>query len=188
MTADPDPTPDEQKAHSHVRGVEHIGITVPDHDAALAFFQDAFGAEILFSHTDTAGGPIHGRDVGAKNGLPADRAMAKVSMLRLKNGPNIEIFEIDRPEGQPGTDIVFLGISHFSVNVSDIGRAAEAFRAAGGTMLSSPYDLGPPERAEGNRGVFGRAPWGLLIEMEQLPGPMDYASGARSTRWQPDGG
>ena len=28
-----------------IRGIEHVGVTVPDHDAAVAFFKAAFDAE-----------------------------------------------------------------------------------------------------------------------------------------------
>ncbi len=40
MSTDFDPSPS--------RGVEHVGMTVPDIEAATSFFVGAFGAEILF--------------------------------------------------------------------------------------------------------------------------------------------
>ena len=170
---------------STIRGIEHIGITVPDHDAAVSFLKAAFGAEPMFSQTASNGGPMPAEDVGPMNGLRAGTAMKKVSVLRMKHGPNIEVFEIDRPAGTPATNIADYGISHFSVNVSDVYAAAGAFAEAGGELLSDPYELGGPEEGPGNRGVFGRTPWGLLIEMEQLPAPMHYYPEAEARRWLP---
>lgn len=173
-------------AHARIRGIEHIGITVPDHDAAVSFFRKAFGAELLLSQTRTNGGPISAEEVGAKNGLRAGTRMMKVSILRLKNGPNVEIFEIDLPQGTPVDNVANYGISHFSVTVEDIDAMSEAFARAGGTLLEGPYDLGAPEDGPGNRGRFGRTPWGLLIEFEQFPAPISYAAEATSTRWLPE--
>ncbi|GKT33619.1 Short-chain dehydrogenase/reductase SDR like protein, partial [Aduncisulcus paluster] len=168
---------------SNIRGLEHIGITVPDHDEAVAFFTAAFGAEEIISQTRTNGGPIPASDVSPMNGLRAGTSMVKVSILRLRNGPNVELFEIDRPGGTPDANIADFGISHFSVNVEDVDTAIRAFEAAGGGRLSDPYNLGAPEDGPGNRGVFGRAPWGLLVEIQQLPATMTYLPDAQATRW-----
>lgn len=168
-----------------VRGIEHIGITVPDHAAAVSFFEQAFGAEVLFSLTDKDRPPITHKDVGAQNGLRASKAIVAVSMLRLQNGPNVEVFEIDAPEGRTGRGIADYGISHFSVTVDDIDAATRRFAEAGGTLLEGPYDLGDQEAGAGNRGRFGRAPWGLLIEFEQLPSPMSYDGEPDAPRWLP---
>ncbi|MCA0922172.1 VOC family protein [Pseudooceanicola nanhaiensis] len=170
----------------NIRGIEHIGITVPDHDAAVAFFKAAFGAVDVISQTAATGGPMPAEEVGPMNDLRPGTSMLKVSILRLRNGPNVEIFEIDRPGGTTDANIANYGISHFSVNVGDIQAAASAFEAAGGTLVSAPYDLGAPEDGPGNKGVFGRAPWGLLIEIQQLPAPMTYLPDAPEARWFPE--
>lgn len=169
----------------NLRGVEHIGITVPDHARALAFFRDALGAEVLFSLTDKSRDPLRGDDLGAKNGLLPGTAIVAVSMLRFANGPNLEIFEIDRPRRDEPASISDIGISHFSVTVEDVDAACARFSEAGGTLLQGPYDLMGQEEGPNNRGRFGRTPWGLLIEFEQLPAPMSYDQDATAARWLP---
>ena len=167
------------------RGVEHIGITVPDHDAAVRFFQQAFGAEPLFSLARKGEDAIAAAQIGSKNGLAPGTAIVAVSMLRVQNGPNLEVFEIDRPAGAAGQGISDLGISHFSVTVDDIEAATQRFVDAGGSLLEGPYDLSGQEAGEGNRGRFGRTPWGLLIEFESFGSPIKYDPGARALRWFP---
>lgn len=167
------------------RGVEHIGITVPDHDAALSFFRDAFGAEPLFSLTQKDQPSITSDDVGSKNGLAPGTAIVAMSMLRVQDGPNLEIFEIDRPHGAPGQGIEDIGMSHFSLTVDDIDAATQRFAAAGGALLEGPYELTGQEQGAGNRGCFGRTPWGLLVEFESFGAPTQVDSGSRLRRWLP---
>lgn len=167
------------------RGIEHLGITVPDHAQAVAFFKAALDAEVLFSLTDKARAPLPGEALGAKNGLLPRTAIIAVSMLRFGNGPNLEIFEIDHPRRREAGNISDVGISHFSITVDDIDQACERFAKAGGTLLEGPYALTGQEQGTGNRGRFGLTPWGLLIEFEQLPAPMRYDAGTSATRWMP---
>ncbi|MEG6509513.1 VOC family protein [Methyloligella sp. 2.7D] len=175
----------DMSQQTNFRGIEHIGITVPDHAEAVAFFVEAFGAEVLYSLTDKSRPPLSGDAIGSKNGLLKSTAIVAVSMLRFGNGPNVELFEIDRPRSTQNASISDIGISHFSITVEDIDAASESFAAAGGTLLEGPYPLTDQEEGPGNRGRFGLAPWGLLIELEQLPAPMTYDEGASTTRWLP---
>mgnify|MGYP000106117913 CR=1 FL=1 len=170
---------------SNFRGLEHIGITVPDHAEAVAFFREAFGAEVLFSLTDKSRAPLRGEDIGSKNGLLKETAIVAVSMLRFGNGPNLEIFEIDRPRNTRALGISDIGISHFSITVDDIDAASARFKAAGGELLEGPYPLTDQEEGPGNRGRFGLTPWGLLTEFEQLPSEMTYDEGTTAKRWLP---
>lgn len=170
---------------SNFRGLEHVGITVPDHGAAVAFFRQVFGATVLFSLVEKDGPPLRAETIGPKNGLLKDTAIVAVSMMRFGNGANLEVFEIDRPRGAGKANIADLGISHFSVTVDDIEAASQRFREAGGELLEGPYPLSGNEEGPGNRGRFGLTPWGLLIEFEQFASPMTYDEGATDTRWLP---
>lgn len=167
------------------RGVEHLGITVPDHDAAVRFFKDAFGATILFSLVKPGDLPVGSSEVGPRNGLADGTAIKAVSMLRLANGPNIEIFEIDRPRRTGPSGISDHGISHFSLTVEDMEAVTGRFVEAGGTLLEGPYDLTGQEEGAGNRGRFGRTPWGLLIEFESFASSTRTDEGASQRRWFP---
>lgn len=167
------------------RGIEHIGITVPDHDAAVRFFQDAFGAEPLFSLVRKGEPPLGAAKVGPQNGLAPGTAIVALSMLRVQDGPNLEIFEIDRPQSALGQGIADFGLSHFSVTVADVDAATARFERAGGTLLEGAYDLTGQEAGPGNRGRFGRTPWGLLVEFESFASPIRYDPEARARRWFP---
>ncbi|MFP8967435.1 VOC family protein [Pokkaliibacter sp. CJK22405] len=175
----------ERKGNRGIKGIEHIGITVPNHEQAVAFFEQAFGATPLFSLVTKNDPPMTFEDVGPKNGLRPGTAMVAVTMMRLANGANVELFEIDYPGKKESIGISDIGISHFSLNVQDINTATDAFVKAGGQLLEGPYELGGQEEGEGNMGCFGLTPWGLLVEFERFDSPLQYDEGATETRWFP---
>lgn len=48
-----------------------------------------------------------------------------------------------------------------------------------------PDSLTDQEEGLGNKGCFGRTPWGLLIEFEQLPHDIGSDAEAEAWRWLP---
>ncbi len=169
----------------NIRGIEHIGITVPSHADAVRFFENAFGATALFSLTGPGKPPLSADQVGSKNGLLPGTAIVAVTMMRLGNGPNVELFEIDVPRRTESDTISDIGISHFSLTVDDMAAATAQFEKAGGTLLEGPYGLTGQEEGDGNRGRFGLTPWGLLVEFESFASPFSYDEGATEERWIP---
>lgn len=158
---------------------------MPNHAEAVDFLQKALGAQVLFSLVGKDQEPMTSDEIGPKNGLLPGTAIVAITMLRFAHGPNLEIFEIDRPNRTETTSISDIGISHFSVSVEDIDSVCEQFVAAGGSLLQGPYPLLGQEEGPGNMGRFGLSPWGLLIELVQLPAPIQYDEGATAVRWLP---
>lgn len=169
----------------NLAGIEHIGITVPSHAQAIDFFQKAFSAQPLYSLVHKHDQPMGSDDAGPKNGLLPGTAIVAITMLRFAHGPNVEIFEIDRPNRTETIGIADIGITHFSVSVENIETACKQFEEAGGSLLEGPYPLSGQEEGPGNMGRFGLTPWGLLVEFVQLKAPIQYDEGATATRWLP---
>ena len=63
-----------------------------------------------------------------------------------------------------------------------MSKATKLFTAAGGELLSEPHSLANMENQPGNSGVYGKAPWGTLIELITYPGGLKDKS---ITRWTP---
>ena len=106
-------------------------------------------------------------------------------MLRLGNGPNIELFTytgVDQDDPVRPNDF---GIQHVCLYVDDIDAAAARFAAAGGTLLSEPGDLPGGDAGPGNRYVYTRTPWGSTIELVTYPSPQAYESRTELRRWRP---
>lgn len=169
-----------------IRGIEHIGITVPAIEQAERFFQAAFGARTLYALIEKGGKSQHGEDMHHKNGLEPGTTIVAMRMMRLGEGANVELFEVDGGHGSTPHSPSRMGLHHFALYVDDLNAAAAQFRAAGGTMREGPIDLGGKERGRGNRAWFGLTPWGLQVEFIHLPSPLALDDPQHSgPRWMP---
>jgi catechol 2,3-dioxygenase-like lactoylglutathione lyase family enzyme len=127
---------------------------------------------------------LAGADAEIQLGLPTGAKIVHMRLLRLGNGPSLELFQVSDAVQRGPAALPDIGLQHFALYVDNIDEAAARFEAAGGTLLSSPNPLVGPEAAPHNRWLYGRAPWGSLIELVTYP---DGVKVPRSTpgRWTP---
>jgi catechol 2,3-dioxygenase-like lactoylglutathione lyase family enzyme len=146
------------------RSVDHLAYTVPDLEAAVAFFRDILGAEELYrsSGPDSAGAATF----GARFNTHPDAAyrLAKLSLC----GRAFELFEYQAPDlrrEQPRN--CDAGGCHFGVVVDDVDAAAELLRTQPGVrVLGSPSEIPSSHpMLGGRRWVYFLTPWGLQIEL-----------------------
>ena len=178
------------KTHADVdrrntRGIDHIGVTVPDIEAATRFLVEAFDAEILHDTRLRAGGPRGGPEIEARLGIPMGAQMVCSRMLRLGNGPGVELFEYSADSRQKPAVPSDFGLQHFAVYVDDIEKAADRVVRAGGQVLKGPGDLPGPESGPNNRYWYTRTPWGSTIELVTYPSPQAYIKDTTLRRWTP---
>ncbi|MGR3372399.1 antibiotic biosynthesis monooxygenase [Pseudooceanicola nanhaiensis] len=168
-----------------IRGVDHAGMTVPDIAAATRFLADAFGAVTLYDVLPKDGPDMEGEGPQAELGLAPGTRIVHMRLLRLGNGPCLELFEMEGGRQSDPARLQDMGLTHLGLYVDDIDAACTAFTAAGGTLLKGPHPLANQEDAEGNAGVYGHAPWGTLIELLTYPAGIDLPGDAPATRWTP---
>jgi catechol 2,3-dioxygenase-like lactoylglutathione lyase family enzyme len=168
-----------------LRGVEHVGITVPDIEQATAFFVDVLGCELIYERE-----PPGDDSPRERLGVPAGSRIQAVSFLRCANAANIELFEFYSPEQReefPRPSDV--GIQHLALYVEDLDAAVEHLRRHhhhhGVNLMSGPNALPGPEAGEGNRFIYARTPWGLTLELISYPAPMAYEQRSEARRWRP---
>lgn len=104
-----------------IRAIEHIGITVPDLEQATDFFVDAFGAEKIYDMLDE---PLAGTAVETGLGIPQGARIEAIRMLRLGEGPNLELFTYSGTAQRDPVVPSDYGLHHFCVYVDDIDEAA----------------------------------------------------------------
>ncbi|NVJ00817.1 VOC family protein [Myxococcus sp. AM009] len=168
-----------------VRGIDHVGITVPDLNVATAFFIEALGAEVLYDSLEKGQPPQEGADLQRRLRFLSGSSIRAMRMLRLGNGASIELFEYTAPEQRPPARPNDLGIQHLAVYVDDMDAARARFQAAGGEVFSSPHELPALEQGPGNAFCYARAPWGTLIELITYPSPQPYEQQTALRRWKP---
>lgn len=164
-----------------MRGVNHIGLTVPDLAQAESFFIEILGCEKA-----TSFGPFRD-DTGSfmQDLLAVDpRAVVEeITLLRCGFGSNIELFHYTAPDQTTVTarnsDI---GAYHIAVYVDDIDAAAAYLKSKDIKTLMGPLPVaeGP---AAGQSILYFYAPWGLQLEAISFPQGMAYEKDGGPVLW-----
>jgi catechol 2,3-dioxygenase-like lactoylglutathione lyase family enzyme len=165
-----------------IRGIDHIGITVPNIEEATQFLREAFDAAIVYD-TVREGQPRQSPEkLAATVALKGGQRILATRIVRLGKSANIELFEIEG--ATPGVEgIGALGLQHFAIYCDDITEVLRRVLAAGGTQLFGPNALFGLEKGQGNSMHYTRAPWGTVIELISIP--TDTAPGHEENRWRP---
>jgi catechol 2,3-dioxygenase-like lactoylglutathione lyase family enzyme len=171
--------------HKPIRGIDHVGFTVPDLDAASRFFADAFDAKTLYDGIKRTDQPFAGPKAEAMLGVPPDTVLVTMRMMQLGRGPGIELFEMRCSDQRSAARPSDFGLQHVAVYVDDIDYAIQRFVSAGGTMLTGANELLGLEKGKGNFWCYGRTPWGSVIELISYPGPQEYEATTLLRRWTP---
>jgi catechol 2,3-dioxygenase-like lactoylglutathione lyase family enzyme len=165
--------------------IDHVGVTVPDIDAATAFFAAALDAVFLYDVRHRTEVPRSSTEVHGYLGIPSTMAQGAIRMLALPEGPGLELFEYLGPDQHSPAVPSDLGWQHVALYVDDIDAALEKVELAGGVRNSDPRELRGVEAGEGNRFVYTRTPWGSTLELVSYPTPQPYLLTAPRAKWAP---
>lgn len=164
-----------------VRGINHIGLTVPDLAQAESFFTDVMGCEKA-----TSFGPfMDDKGTFMQDLLDVDpRAVVEeITLMRCGFGSNIELFKYTAPDQKTvvarNSDI---GGHHIAFYVDDIDAVAADLKAKGIRTLMGPLPVsdGP---AAGQSIIYFFAPWGLQLEAISFPQGMAYEKDGGPILW-----
>jgi len=164
-----------------MRGVNHIGITVPDLAQAETFFADVIGCQKAMSF-----GPFRD-DAGTfmQDVLAVDprAVIEQITLMRCGFGSNIELFKYTAPDQQTvamrNSDI---GGHHIAFYVDDIDAVAAYLKTSGLTVNMGPIPVseGP---AAGQSILYFSAPWGLQLEAISFPQGLAYEKDGGPVLW-----
>jgi catechol 2,3-dioxygenase-like lactoylglutathione lyase family enzyme len=165
-----------------LKGVEHVGFTVPDLDQAVAFFVDVIGCEAFYEL-----GPFRSDDdwMASRLNIHPRAVMRRLCFLRCGHGPNFEVFEYDAPDQKPkaprNSDV---GGHHLAFYVDDFDAALAHLRSHGVRILGEPT-----VRSDGPSGgqtwVYFLAPWGMQLELVSYPHGKAYEHETTGRLWHP---
>jgi catechol 2,3-dioxygenase-like lactoylglutathione lyase family enzyme len=164
-------------------GMDHVGITVPDVNAAVSWFEDVLGC-----HSPLSFGPFSdptGTFMQDLLGVHPRAVIEQIRMVRCGNGPSVELFEYTSPD----QDRTFrknsdFGSKHIAFYVRNIDRAVAYMQSRGVEKLLGPLAVtdGP---AAGQSINYFRAPFGTYIELISYPKGMAYERTAETPLWDP---
>jgi catechol 2,3-dioxygenase-like lactoylglutathione lyase family enzyme len=147
--------------------IGHVGLTVPDVEAAARWYADVLGWQVLMGPVDVTVADARVadqiRDVFARE----DVAFRQVHML-AGNGVAVELFEFRAPptEARATFDYTRVGVFHVCVVDPQIERLAERIEAAGGRRRTAIRPIFP---GEPYRFCYCEDPWGNALEIATHP-------------------
>ena len=164
-----------------LRGVDHIGITVPDLDEAQSFFVDVLGATPIY----TLGAKQSDDDwMQTHLGVDPRTVIREIRFFRLGNGTNFELFKYEAADGQkPNPRNSDIGGHHIALYVDDMDAAIAHLRACGVEIMGSP--TASKQAAEGQHWLYFRSPWGMQFELVSFPDGKAYERDAEVKLWHP---
>ncbi len=165
-----------------LRGVDHVGLTVPDLKQAEAFFEKLLGCQTLARN-----GPLRADDdwLARHVGVDARAEIRAMSLMRCTTGANLELFEWSAPDQdrrQPRNSD-HAG-HHLSFYVDDIEAAARWLRENGIETYAGPFSSTQGDYA-GQWVLYFRAPWGAHLELVSYPQGMGYEHKGSQRLWDP---
>ena len=164
-------------------GMDHVGITVPDIDEAIAWFEDVMGCSAPLTF-----GPFSdptGTFMQDLLGVHPRAVIEQITMVRCGDGPNIELFQYTSPDQdrsfRKNSDF---GGKHIAFYVRRIDKAVAYMQSKGVEKLLGPLAVtdGP---AAGQSINYFRAPFGTYIELISYPKGMAYEETAETLLWDP---
>ena len=166
-----------------MRGTDHIGITVPDLDAADDFFTRILGAERFYEL-----GPFVREDDWMAEHLAVHprTVMRRLRFFRLGTGTNFEVFEYEPAEEGAATEPPRnsdVGGHHVAIYVDDMDAAVAYLREQGIRVLGEP--TASANASLGQRWVYFLSPWGMQFELVSFPGGKAYEATSPVKLWHP---
>lgn len=165
-----------------IRGMEHVGFTVPNLEDAIDFFTEILGCELFYKL-----GPFQSDDDWMERQLNVHprTIMKQLAFLRCGHGSNFEIFEYTAPDQniqQPRNSDV--GGHHLAFYVDDIKEALAYLRSKKIRILGNPVirETGP---SAGQTWVYFLTPWGMQLELVSFPNGKAYEKDTVRHLWSP---
>lgn len=164
-----------------LKGVEHIGFTVPSIEEATEFFVNILGCEYVYSL-----GPFKDSEDWMETHLNVHprTVMRELRFFRCGHGPNFEIFQYEAPDAvaRPPRNSD-TGGHHLAFYTSDFEAALSYLRDHDVRILGEPtWSKGA---SLGQRWVYFLSPWGMQLELVSFPTGKAYEADSKVKLWHP---
>jgi len=164
-----------------IRGIDHIGLTVPNIDEAVDFFVNVIGCTPFYSL-----GPFASSEwLAATLDVTSSTTMKKLQFLRCFNGSNLELFEYqaaDQNTTQPRNSDI--GGHHFAFYVDDFDAALNYLKEKNIEILGTPT-VRTEGASAGQTWIYFKSPWGLQLELVSYPNGKAYEQDFNGKLWHP---
>jgi catechol 2,3-dioxygenase-like lactoylglutathione lyase family enzyme len=166
----------QPSSRSLPRAINHIGLSVPDLDRAVAWYTEVLGFRLI-QPTATFELPENPGPNPLTDAFGPEFRSVRVAQMSTGNGTGIELFEFLQPAYQPPEttfDYRRGGLFHFCVTDPDVDGLAQRIAATGGKIRSSqvwPFSEDRPYRL-----CLCEDPFGTVIEIYSHSQEQTYAN------------
>jgi catechol 2,3-dioxygenase-like lactoylglutathione lyase family enzyme len=169
-----------------LRGVEHVAFTVPELDAAIAFFVEVLGCELMYE-LGPASDP-EGTWMADNLNVHPRAAIVNFALLRCANGANFEIFQYEAPDQVTRWPRMSdHGGVHIAFYVDDMDAALADLVEKGVRVLGDgKKPTTGPEAGEQATFAHFLTPWGQMLELISYPNGREYHRTTERRLWQPE--
>lgn len=158
------------------RAFSHIGLSVPDLDAAVRFYTDVLGLYLIMGPTDV---PEDDSDIGqmCTDVFGAGWKHLRIAHLATADRIGLELFEFDG-NSSPHDNLPFRqnGIFHFAIQDPDVEGLLARIVAAGGRQRMPVREDFPGKKPY--RMVYVEDPFGIVFEIYSHSYELTYSAGA----------
>jgi catechol 2,3-dioxygenase-like lactoylglutathione lyase family enzyme len=146
------------------RNMNHVGISVTDIDAAVKWYHEVFGCDIVMA-------PIAAKDDGSYFGEILEDIFGKgfdevkLAHLTTGDGIGIELFEFAKPKPERRDDNFEYwksGVFHICLTDPDIEGLTKKIALTGGKQRSKVWKLWPDKPY---KVCYCEDPWGNIVEL-----------------------
>ncbi len=158
---------------TRTRALDHVGISVPDIDAAVAWYRDVLGCYVLMEPMEAVADDSHfGQIVGDIFG-EGFQGM-KIAHLATADGVGVELFEFAASAPQE-TPFAYWKTSIFHIAILDpeIEALAKRIDESGGRQRSKVWKLWPDKPY---KVCYCEDPWGNIVEISSHPYVMTWSN------------
>lgn len=160
------------------RSFSHIGLSVPDLDAAIAFYRDVLGFYVIMEPTEIAEDET---DIGVmcNDVFGPNWGKFRIAHLATADRIGIELFEFDKAQ-TPQDNLPYrqVGMFHFAIQDPDVEGLLEKIIAAGGKQRMPVRAYFPGKKPY--RMVYVEDPFGIVFELYSHSYELTYSAGAYS--------
>ena len=156
---------DAQKGLPGLRGLDHVGITVPDLEQATRFLIDVIGCEYMYTL-----GPFQSDEnwMAEHLGVHPRAVMQELHFFRCGGQAVFEVFQYSAPDQNltppKNSDV---GGHHVALYVEDMDEAVAHLKSHNVEIFDAPTSSNGA--SEGQRWLYFRAPWGMQFELVSYP-------------------
>jgi len=160
------------------RRFSHIGLSVPNLDAAVSFYTEVMGWYVVMAPSDIVKDDS-AIGVMCNDVFGADWTHFRIAHLATSDGIGIEMFEFpDNRSPEDNLPYRNTGMFHFAVQDPDLEGLLSKIIAAGGKQRMPVREYFPGEKPY--RMVYVEDPFGIVFELYSHSYELTYSAGAYS--------